>query len=145
MGARTGLSAARQRRTEVGMWHIALRIRRSARAHIWKPGHAGGSTQGVWSCLRRWARPSDARLRLAHFAHQRPHAGARKGRLADRAAAADAGTTAPVRVRDGTAHAAAHGVDHRNPVARAVGKARRSLRRILEGCYLCMILLAACT
>jgi hypothetical protein len=77
---------------------------------------------------RRWARPSDARLRLVHFAHQRPHAGARKGRLADRAAAADAGAAAPARARGGAAHAAAHGVDHRNPVARAVGKARRRLR-----------------
>lgn len=68
----------------------------------------------------RWSRPADTRMRLAHFAHHRPHAGARKGRLADKA---DRPAAAPPRgTRGGGAHAATHGVDHRNPVARAVSK-----------------------
>ena len=70
----------------------------------------------IW---RRWARRADTRLVLAHFAHHRPHAGARKHRLPE--AAGQAAGESGRRHRRRAPPAERHGLGHANPVARALG------------------------
>lgn len=68
----------------------------------------------MWS---RWAHLADTKLRLAHFHHHRPHKGARKHRVGEATPEATARPNRAPRDRN------AAGLSHRNPVAKAMGKA----------------------